>query len=75
MLIISYETFRLHVKAFAKCPTCCDLLICDEAHRLKNDETQTNQALDSLPCRRRVLLVRRRRRVAAARVRVSPRMF
>jgi len=34
----------------------CDLLICDEAHRLKNDATLTNRALDSLPCRRRILL-------------------
>ena len=34
----------------------CDLLICDEAHRLKNDETLTNKALDSLACRRRILL-------------------
>ena len=33
-----------------------DLLICDEAHRLKNDATLTNKALDSLACRRRVLL-------------------
>jgi DNA repair and recombination protein RAD54 and RAD54-like protein len=35
---------------------CSDLLICDEAHRLKNDATQTNKALDSLACKRRVLL-------------------
>ena len=27
-----------------------------QAHRLKNDATLTNRALDSLPCRRRVLL-------------------
>lgn len=33
-----------------------DLLICDEAHRLKNNETKTTKALDSLSCRRRVLL-------------------
>jgi hypothetical protein len=37
-------------------PGSCDLLICDEAHRLKNDATLTNRALDSLPCRRRILL-------------------
>ena len=35
---------------------CSDLLICDEAHRLKNDATQTNKALDGLACKRRVLL-------------------
>ena len=34
----------------------CDLLICDEAHRLKNAETATNQALAQLDCRRRILL-------------------
>jgi DNA repair and recombination RAD54-like protein len=55
VLIISYETFRLHAERF-KSPAACDLLICDEAHRLKNDATLTNQALDSLACRRRVLL-------------------
>lgn len=41
--------------AIVWCP-CSDLLICDEAHRLKNDATQTNKALDSLACKRRVLL-------------------
>ncbi len=55
MLIISYETFRLHADKF-KAEGACDLLICDEAHRLKNDATLTNRALDSLACRRRVLL-------------------
>ena len=33
-----------------------DLLICDEAHRLKNDATATTQSLAQLPCKRRVLL-------------------
>lgn len=38
------QTFRLHSKRFyAKADTCCDLLICDEAHRLKNADTATNQ--------------------------------
>lgn len=55
VLIISYETFRLHADKF-KSEGACDLLICDEAHRLKNDATLTNRALDSLTCRRRVLL-------------------
>lgn len=42
---------------------CCDVLChavpcCAvwQAHRLKNDATLTNRALDSLPCKRRVLL-------------------
>nr|PNR53914.1 hypothetical protein PHYPA_007589 [Physcomitrium patens] len=55
VLIISYETFRMHAARFEK-EGSCDLLICDEAHRLKNDKTLTNQALASLPCFRRVLL-------------------
>ncbi|CAN0461035.1 unnamed protein product, partial [Ectocarpus sp. 8 AP-2014] len=42
------QTFRLHSKRFyAKADTCCDLLICDEAHRLKNADTATNQVIFS----------------------------
>lgn len=52
-----WQTFRLHSKRFYEKPdSCCDLLICDEAHRLKNSETATNQALAGLKCRRRILL-------------------
>ncbi|CAM9643718.1 unnamed protein product, partial [Chrysoparadoxa australica] len=57
VLVLSYETFRTHKAKFqAKADSCCDLLICDEAHRLKNSETATCQALSSLKCRKRVLL-------------------
>lgn len=42
VLIISYETFRMHSVKFER-PDSCDLLICDEAHRLKNDQTLTNK--------------------------------
>ncbi|ETI47839.1 hypothetical protein F443_07983 [Phytophthora nicotianae P1569] len=56
VLIISYETFRMHVQKFADTPACCELLICDEAHRLKNANSQINKALSSLACRKRVLL-------------------
>ncbi|CAN8258799.1 unnamed protein product [Cochlearia groenlandica] len=55
VLIISYETFRMHAAKFCRSES-CDLLICDEAHRLKNDQTLTNKALASLTCKRRVLL-------------------
>jgi DNA repair and recombination RAD54-like protein len=55
VLIISYETFRIHKEAFAG-PNKCDLLICDEAHRLKNNVTLTNQSLNTLETKRRILL-------------------
>ncbi|CAM8994178.1 unnamed protein product [Rhodiola kirilowii] len=55
VLIVSYETFRLHASKFSPNGS-CDLLICDEAHRLKNDQTLTNRALASVPCKRRILL-------------------
>jgi DNA repair and recombination RAD54-like protein len=56
VLICSYETIRTHIGRLNKCQDCCDLLVCDEAHRLKNNENQTSRALNSLPVRRRVLL-------------------
>jgi len=56
VLIISYETFRIHAPRFQERADSCDLLICDEAHRLKNERTLTTQALAGLACRRRVLL-------------------
>nr|GLL47317.1 protein CHROMATIN REMODELING 25 [Ipomoea trifida] len=55
VLIVSYETFRMHSSKFSN-DISCDLLICDEAHRLKNDQTLTNRALASLSCKRRILL-------------------
>uniref|UniRef100_A0A0V0HSR7 Putative ovule protein n=1 Tax=Solanum chacoense TaxID=4108 RepID=A0A0V0HSR7_SOLCH len=50
VLIVSYETFRMHSSKFSNAGS-CDLLICDEAHRLKNDQTLTNRALASLACK------------------------
>ncbi|KAJ9705019.1 hypothetical protein PVL29_003185 [Vitis rotundifolia] len=55
VLIVSYETFRMHSSKFSHSGS-CDLLICDEAHRLKNDQTLTNRALAALACKRRILL-------------------
>ncbi|KAL7581624.1 hypothetical protein ACA910_022177 [Epithemia clementina (nom. ined.)] len=60
ILIASYECIRAHVKRLLKnCSSgtsCCDLLVCDEAHRLKNSDNQTSRALNSIPVKRRVLL-------------------
>jgi SNF2 family DNA or RNA helicase len=56
VLIVSYEGIRGHIKRFIKHADCCDLLVCDEAHRLKNSENQTSRALNSLPVKRRILL-------------------
>ena len=46
----------MHVELFEDDPEKVDLLICDEAHRLKNNETLTSKSLNVLACRRRVLL-------------------
>jgi hypothetical protein len=56
ILICSYECLRTHVGRLTKHKDCCDLLVCDEAHRLKNSDNQTSKALNSLPVKRRVLL-------------------
>jgi DNA repair and recombination RAD54-like protein len=56
VLICSYECIQMHVERFQKAKDCCDLLVCDEAHRLKNSDNQTSWALNSLPIQRRVLL-------------------
>lgn len=54
VLIISYETFRLHATVLHRGEV--GLVICDEGHRLKNCENQTYQALTGLNCKRRILL-------------------
>ncbi|PVD23054.1 hypothetical protein C0Q70_16316 [Pomacea canaliculata] len=54
VLIISYETFRLHASVLHKGSV--GLVICDEGHRLKNSENQTYQALANLNAERRILL-------------------
>jgi len=57
VMIISYETFRIHVDKFvAKGTDGVQLVMCDEAHRLKNGDTLTNKALCAVPCSRRVML-------------------
>ncbi|XP_018572376.1 DNA repair and recombination protein RAD54-like [Anoplophora glabripennis] len=54
VLIISYETFRMHADILHAGEI--GLVLCDEGHRLKNCENQTYRALMGLKARRRVLL-------------------
>uniref|UniRef100_A0A915BSD9 DNA repair and recombination protein RAD54-like n=1 Tax=Parascaris univalens TaxID=6257 RepID=A0A915BSD9_PARUN len=54
VLIISYETFRLHAEVLLRKEV--GLVICDEGHRLKNSDNQTYLALSGLKCVRRVLI-------------------
>ena len=56
VLILSYECLRTHVGRLNKTDDACDLFVADEAHRLKNRENQTSMALNSLKCKRRILL-------------------
>ncbi|XP_072317853.1 DNA repair and recombination protein RAD54-like [Eucyclogobius newberryi] len=54
ILIISYETFRLHADVLHRGNV--GLVICDEGHRLKNAENQTYHALNAMSAQRRVLI-------------------
>lgn len=53
-MIVSYETLRMNASVLAGAEI--GLLLCDEGHRLKNGESQTFTALNSLNCKRRVIL-------------------
>lgn len=54
VMIISYEMFVRSSQVIEKLGF--DLLVCDEAHRLKNPGIKTTHLLASLPCKRRVLM-------------------
>lgn len=54
VLIISYETLRRNVDRLAG--TEVGLILADEGHRLKNGDSLTFNALNSLRCERRVIL-------------------
>ena len=56
ILIVSYETFRLHASVLHSGGRGVGLVICDEGHRLKNCENLTYTALSRLSARRRILL-------------------
>ncbi|KAK9817924.1 hypothetical protein WJX72_004324 [[Myrmecia] bisecta] len=54
LLIMSYTTYRIHAALVIK--KNMDLLTCDEAHQLKNGESQIANAVMELPAKRRLLL-------------------
>ncbi|XP_063869839.1 DNA repair and recombination protein RAD54B-like isoform X1 [Scylla paramamosain] len=54
VMIISYEMFLRNSEVIEKIGF--DLIICDEAHRLKNPAIKTTHLLASLPCKRRILV-------------------
>ncbi|KAG6003844.1 DNA repair protein rhp54 [Claviceps maximensis] len=54
VIIVSYETLRLNVEELKH--TKIGLLFCDEGHRLKNADSNTFNALNSLNVTRRVIL-------------------
>lgn len=54
VIIVSYETLRLNVEELRH--TKIGLLFCDEGHRLKNSDSNTFSALNSLNVARRVIL-------------------
>jgi DNA repair and recombination protein RAD54 and RAD54-like protein len=64
ILIISYETQRRYCDMFTAnsgkglggYSSCCELLICDEAHKLKNADSGLSKSLTQLPARKRILL-------------------
>ena len=55
VLIISYDTFRIHIDVI-RSKAKVGIIVCDEGHRLKNADSQTYQALLSASVMRRVLL-------------------
>jgi len=54
VLIISYEAFRNHAEVLGTGEI--GLVICDEGHKLKNQENQTYQALSKIKTKRRIVL-------------------
>ena len=58
VMILSYETALRYAADLQGDDSsyCCDLIILDEAHRLKNEDSASRRTLSKLPCKRRVLL-------------------
>jgi DNA repair and recombination protein RAD54B len=54
ILVMSYEML---VRTLPEVQTICwDLVVCDEAHRMKNSMIKTSSSLGKLACRRKLLL-------------------
>lgn len=51
---MSYTTFRMHKAEVYKLRV--DVVMCDEAHQLKNSEAQITQAVAGLSTKRRLLI-------------------
>ncbi|MEW5317192.1 MAG: hypothetical protein WDW38_008516 [Sanguina aurantia] len=54
VLVMSYTTFRIHSEAVYK--KGIDIVVCDEAHQLKNLDSQITRSVLGLPATRRLLL-------------------
>ena len=54
LLIISYETAKLNVEQLMRCEY--GLIVCDEAHRLKNPKTALYRALMPLSSKMRIMV-------------------
>ena len=54
LLIVSYDLCRNNARVLQACR--CDLLVCDEGHRLKNGSIKIVAALSQIPCDRRVII-------------------
>lgn len=53
IILISYETFVAYSSNFKDA---CDLLVCDEGHKLKNTEIKSFRALDSFTSKKRIII-------------------
>ncbi|KZS98403.1 hypothetical protein SISNIDRAFT_481148 [Sistotremastrum niveocremeum HHB9708] len=56
VLIIGYEKLRTVIDDLAFCNPPIDLIVCDEAHRLKSSNNKSNKMFESLRTPRRILL-------------------
>jgi len=53
VLVIGYEAFSNFKRYLSKN---CDIVVCDEGHRLKNQSTRTAKAISQIQCKRRIIL-------------------